>query len=498
MTRTCCLMAVGLGALLFAPGADAQTKRLSYAIAELSPESTYGSTVTSVRGVNNWGQVAGHSSGGTEIRACIWEPDGRGNWLVRDFGASDFLSDATAVGINDVGDVVGSKPLYPREGYFYDGLTGEFHTLPTPGEEFEPCGNRINNLGVVCGYLERGDYTICAAMWERTDGTWTVTNLADMFDTVQARSSANGINDNVQIVGSSSAQVNDFTTSMAHLWERDAGGTWTLTNLPGDCASASAINNRGQIVGSHSVNGSRHACIWQRVDGEWVLTDLSPFATGYPGSRGSGINESGQVLVDMINNSGSVEVACLYENGVMRNLNNFLPAAAAGSVLKRGKDINDYGQVVFFGYNPAGAHRAFLMDTRAVTYSYASTGSAVSIRDKSTASKSMTLTDNETITDLNVAVTLYHTRYADLKFELIGPNNVTRLLCNAGAITGSGTKTLAFDDDGAVGRIVPAQPLSYYDGTSTKGKWTLKISDTVRNFKTGSFTSFALDVAPSL
>ena len=67
----------------------------------------------------------------------------------------------------------------------------------------------------------------------------------------------------------------------------------------------------------------------------------------------------------------------------------------------------------------------------------------------------MTLTDNATITDLNVKVTLYHTRYADLKFELVGPNNVTRLLCNAGAVTGSGTKTLVFDDDGAAGSIVP-------------------------------------------
>ena len=47
------------------------------------------------------------------------------------------------------------------------------------------------------------------------------------------------------------------------------------------------------------------------------------------------------------------------------------------------------------------------MDTKQATYSYTSTGSAVSIKDKSTASKAMTLTDNETITDLNVTVKLY-------------------------------------------------------------------------------------------
>ena len=109
----------------------------------------------------------------------------------------------------------------------------------------------------------------------------------------------------------------------------------------------------------------------------------------------------------------------------------------------------------------------------------------------------MTLTDNVTITDLNVKVTLYHTRYADLQFDLVGPDNATRRLCNAGAVTGSGTKTLVFDDDGAVGAIVPVNPLSYYDGTSTLGKWTLKITDTVKNSKTGSFTSFTLDVIPA-
>ena len=89
-------------------------------------------------------------------------------------------------------------------------------------------------------------------------------------------------------------------------------------------------------------------------------------------------------------------------------------------------------------------------------------------------------------------------RYADLKFELAGPNNVTRLLCNAGAETGSGTKTLVFDDDRSAGSIVPVVLLSYYDGTSTVGKWTLKITDTVKNRKTGSLTSFTLGVMPAL
>jgi hypothetical protein len=57
-------------------------------------------------------------------------------------------------------------------------------------------------------------------------------------------------------------------------------------------------------------------------------------------------------------------------------------------------------------------------------------------------------------------------------------------------------RVLVFDDEGAVGTIKPFQPLSYYDLTSTQGKWTLRISDTVKNSKTGSFASFTLDVVP--
>ena len=254
------------------------------------------------------------------------------------------------------------------------------------------------------------------------------------------------------------------------------------------------INNSGQIVGYKSTDGDWcHACLLERDNGQWTTTDLHTSASFYH-SEAWGINNSKQVVgYGLLATGGRVGILC--RDGAMENLNDYLPAGSGWS-LTYARDINDQGQIVGSGYNPAGYDHAFLMDTRAVTYSYTSTGSAVSIKDKSTASKAMTLTDNATITDLNVQVTLCHTRYADLQFDLVGPNNVTRRLCNAGAVTGSGTKTLVFDDDGAVGAIVPVNPLSYYDGTSTAGKWTLKITDTVKNLKTGSFTSFTLDVVP--
>ena len=59
------IAALVLGVLVAAPSAQAQTKKISYAIAELSPEATYESTSVSVRDVNNCGHVVGYSWGGT-------------------------------------------------------------------------------------------------------------------------------------------------------------------------------------------------------------------------------------------------------------------------------------------------------------------------------------------------------------------------------------------------------------------------------------------------
>ena len=114
----------------------------------------------------------------------------------------------------------------------------------------------------------------------------------------------------------------------------------------------------------------------------------------------------------------------------------------------------------------------------------------------------MTLTDPYTVRDLNITVNLTHGRYADLKFELIGPSGpngeppLEVLLCNVGGLSGSGTKTFVFDDEGARGTIRPVQPLSSYDGTSIQGTWMLRITDMVKNNKTGSLTSWTLTVVP--
>jgi subtilisin-like proprotein convertase family protein len=246
---------------------------------------------------------------------------------------------------------------------------------------------------------------------------------------------------------------------------------------------ADGINDFGQIVGFSYIDGTtRHPCLWEKVGGDWRITDLGALAGS--NSYAVSFNDFGQVV-------GHGTSAWLYD-GVMHDLNDLIPVGS-GWYLRKAMAINDQGQIVGFGPNPTGAIHGFLLNP---TYSYTSAGSAVAIKDNAPTSQAMTLTDAYLISDLNVTVNLTHARYADLKIELKGPeDSACQLLCNAGGLQGSGTKTIVFDDDGAAGTI-PCQLLRGYEGKNIRGTWTLRVTDTVKNNKTGTLNSWALTEVP--
>jgi probable HAF family extracellular repeat protein len=503
MKRTCCIAiaAVALGVLAAASSVQAQTKKITYAITDLGvfPSNTPYSSPASI---NSQGQIVGWSyKNDNARRACLWERV-NGAWVMRDLGTLEPNYSSGTAAINDLGQVTGwgDTSTVSIQAYFYDNDMSGMESLPVlPGYDYS-WGHSINTWGQIAGQSRPINLPSHAMLWEYDTQTqsWIITDLGLVSG--RDSSAARGNNDQGQVVGwSYNGSVYAWRASF---WENEANG-WTFTDLndigvPSQTSMAHGINELGQVVGEKTIGSTNYfASLWERVDGQWTLSDLSAvkaFSTSKSSARA--INNSGKVVGFAYLTNGDT-VGFLYQGGVMYDLNSFLPTGA-GWLLTYAHGINDQGQIVTDGRNPAGVTHAILMDTRQATYSYTSTGSAVAIKDNAAASKAMTLTDNVTITDLNVKVTLSHTRYADLKFELIGPDNVTRLLCAAGAVTGSGTKTLVFDDDGTAGSIVPALALSYYDGKSTLGKWTLKISDTVKNSKTGSFTSFTLDVVPAL
>ncbi len=80
---------------------------------------------------------------------------------------------------------------------------------------------------------------------------------------------------------------------------------------------------------------------------------------GYEFSQAVGINDSGQVVGECQPNSG-VFHAFLYSGGTMEDLNGLIPQSSDWT-LEWAYAINDNGQIVGWGINPAGQQKAYLL-----------------------------------------------------------------------------------------------------------------------------------------
>jgi probable HAF family extracellular repeat protein len=168
---------------------------------------------------------------------------------------------------------------------------------------------------------------------------------------------ATAINDRGDVVGSSGvcAFPPSFAFSVhAVLWRH--GRVMDLGNLGGNMLNvAFAINNRGQVVGQSALSGNTftHAFLWQ--DG--VMTDLGTLP-GDSISMATDINKKGQV----VGNSCDINFNCrtfLWENGVMTDLSTLIPPGSPQLTFAGG--INDRGEIAGSAFDQTtGASPAFL------------------------------------------------------------------------------------------------------------------------------------------
>lgn len=107
----------------------------------------------------------------------------------------------------------------------------------------------------------------------------------------------------------------------------------------------------------------------------------------------------------------------------------------------------------------------------------------------------------QSITDLNVNLSLTHTRVSDLRISLIAPNGLRIILADQrGGFNADYTNTV-FDDEAAdaiadgsapfTGSFRPEQPLSSFNGLSPAGTWQLVIEDLAAD-EVGELTSWSL------
>jgi probable HAF family extracellular repeat protein len=308
--------------------------------------------------INASGQIAGQSQAPDDPHAFLSDTAG-----IHDLGALvDDVNISGAWSINTAGQIVGySQTSNGNEhGFLY--ANGVMHDLGTLGG-LNSTAWAINDAGQVVGEAELAG----PQPWDSGPTHAFLYDSTGMHDlgTLLGFSSARAINNHGQVVG----ETNTADGSMhAFLWQD--GSMKDLGALAGDrYCTANGINAAGQIVGM-----SRPDPFPRQLEGRAFLYEAGAMRSlgtlGGSSSQADGINDLGQVVgVSFTSQDTSASRhAFLYNNGVMIDLNDLLPANS-GWVLNEAHAINNAGQIVGDGTRN-GAQRAFLLtfpsDPRAI------------------------------------------------------------------------------------------------------------------------------------
>jgi probable HAF family extracellular repeat protein len=256
-----------------------------------TPASTAYSDMNQAVGINQRGQIIGYvhriSSYFAGFLPLLWQ---HGSAIGLQLLDDERGWEAAANGINERGQIVGwsiGLAGYGRAVLWQNGTIVDLGLLPATGSWSE--ATAINNRGQIVGWnTDYTSWTTCAFLWDRG----TVTELALPTGPGSGEAAqALGINDGGQIVGWLFGESTGQTWH-AVLWEGDT--ITDLGTLSGQGYSfATAINNRGQIVGySSSVAGTTHAVLWERD----TITDLGTLIGSRGQSAATAINNRGQIV----------------------------------------------------------------------------------------------------------------------------------------------------------------------------------------------------------
>ncbi len=344
----------GIVASLQLASLDLKLAADAYTIQEIP---TLGGDESSALGINDLGHVVGFAKlGDGESRAIRWI-----GGTITDLGTTGNFS--IAYDINDTGRIVGQSTTgsFPNTGFAFYLDAGD--TTPTPLANLPNTNNAVARTVNGSGQIAGGSLTadeVDAVIW---DGLGAIRKLPAFLAEPAAQGDVWDSNDSNDLVGwSMFVDVGTgFIGRRAALWP--GGGTQgeivPLETLGGNGSEARGVNNQGQIVGMAALTaGTAHAFLW--ADG--AVKDLGDLGSGETAvfSLALDVNDAGQVVgLSQVAPSSSFE-AFLWEDGVMRNLNDLIPAGS-GWTLTQAEAINNGGQIVGQGISPTGQKRGFVL-----------------------------------------------------------------------------------------------------------------------------------------
>ena len=329
--------------LLSAPPLLAQTKTV-YLIKSVG---TLGGDFSDARNLNDKGEVVGVArTAGGQDRAFVYV-----NGTMTDLGTLGG-NNSIALAISRNGDIVGAAE---KAGSANDLATKFSRVAPAANSEISPA---LTVRGEATAINDRGagevafniDFDVFA---NQTLRAHRVPGFAPFTPVIMPALGGNdnrafGINDSGDIVGSSLLAGDG--SRKAFLFT--GGNMVNIGDMGGTNAEARDINNSGRIVGWSDTAGGQRAFL--RFNGAFVnLGSLGGNSVAHA------INDSNEI-VGFSKNGAGADLAFLYKNATMTDLNTLLPKNS-GWTLHFANGINENGQIVGYGtFNGAG--RGFLME----------------------------------------------------------------------------------------------------------------------------------------
>lgn len=319
-------------------------------------------------GISNSGLIAGfvNRPGNTTRVAALWRRGSRDtlgalggpNSVVQWPGVSDngyVVGIAETAELDTLGEEWSCTAFFPSvtgrlcRGFFWQ--DGVMTALPTLGGD-NGFATGVNNRGQVVGWAEtRVHDPTCnapqvlqfrAALWEPKQGGMRELRPLPGDST----SAATAINNRGQVVGISGEcdiAVGQLSARHSVLWQN--GVPTDIGDLGGDAwHTPMDINEQGAVVGFSNPRGvigidfAPHAFLWTRDDG---IRDLGTLQDDVV-SQALGINSSGQIVGV---SSGATNRAFLFENGVMKDLKSLVDPAFPDQLIVA-QHINDDGVIV--------------------------------------------------------------------------------------------------------------------------------------------------------
>lgn len=348
-------------------------------------------------GVNQFGLAFGQAQNGQVDSATGFPETHPVAWINRrivDLGTLGGTQGA-AVSMNAIGQAVGAS---------LNAKSDPFAAAPMQACLWLP------NNGVWAGYYEFGMNSFFAPASTETRATyWWGSAKLDMGTLGGPDSNAYAINQLGQAIGWSytSYHANEFghPDVRPFIWSARDRKMQDLGSLGGSCGIATAINNRGQVVGGSNLAGDEtmHAFIWTTRGGMRDLGTLrggtyshagfindagevAGFSTGAPDAQGNrlrrafywkdgvmknlgtidhfpsdanGINNRGQVVgetFDLDNGNEAVRGWVAERGGTAVDLNTLIPADS-GYFIMSAMDINDLGEIAARAITSDGEER---------------------------------------------------------------------------------------------------------------------------------------------